>query len=106
MTSVFTKKLAIYVRYLVDGEASVAFLCNEQITDCTANGIEIALIHVLTQKGITDDTVSKLLGLGTDGASDMTGAKLKRRNPKLTQVHCVAHRLNLAASQAGKDINF
>ena len=27
------KKLAIYVRYLVDGEASVAFLCNEQITD-------------------------------------------------------------------------
>ena len=106
------KKLAIYVRYLVDGEASVAFLCNEQITDCTANGIETALIHVLTQKGITDDTVSKLLGLGTDGASVMTGrlnglgAKLKRRNPKLTQVHCVAHRLNLAASQAGKDINF
>ena len=106
------KKLAIYVRYLVDGEASVAFLCNKQITDCTANGIETALIHVLTQKGITDDTVSKLLGLGTDGASVMTGrlnglgAKLKRRNPKLTQVHCVAHRLNLAASQAGKDINF
>ena len=30
------KKLAIYVRYLVDGEASVAFLCNEQISDCTA----------------------------------------------------------------------
>ena len=48
----FHKKLAIYVRYLVDGEASVAFLCNKQITDCTANGIEAALIHVLTQKGI------------------------------------------------------
>ena len=67
------KKLAIYVRYLVDDEASVSFLCNEQITDCTANGIETALIHVLTQKGITDDTVSKLLGLGTHGASVMTG---------------------------------
>ena len=90
----------------------VAFLCNEQITDCTANGIETALIHVLTQKRITDDNVSKLLELGTEGASVMTGrlnglgAKLKQRNPKLTQVHCVAHRLNPAASQAGKDINF
>ena len=34
------------------------------------------------------------------------GAKLKRRNSEFVQVHCVAHYLNLAASQAGKAIEY
>ena len=106
------KKLAIYIRYLVNGEVFVAFVGNRQITDCTASGIETALIDFLVQKGIDDENCNKVYGLGTDGAAVMTGrlnglgAKLKRHNPKLTQVHCVAHRLNLAASQAGKDIDY
>ena len=53
-----------------------------------------------------------MFGLGTDSAAVMTGrlnglgAKVKRRNPELVQVHCVAHRLNLAASQAGKTMEY
>ena len=106
------KKLAIYIKYLTDGETSVSFIGNEKITDGTAGGIETAVINFLVRKGITDENVSKVLGLGTDGAAVMTGrlnglgARLKRKNNTLTQVHCVAHRLNLAASQAGRDNDY
>ncbi|KAG1653606.1 Transmembrane protein C17orf113 [Nymphon striatum] len=111
------KKLAIYIRYLnpTTGQVHVSFAGNEHITDCTALGIENALIEFLHRKGIlneNNDNISKCMGLGTDGASVMTGrlnglgARLKRRNPKLTQVHCAAHRLNLASSQAGKAIPY
>ena len=105
------KKLAIYLRYVVDGEAVVSFAGNEEIYDCTASGIEEALINFLITKGFSDKNVSQVFGLGTDGASVMTGhinglgAKLSK-NSMLTQVHCVAHRLNLAASQAGKNIDY
>lgn len=106
------KKLAIYVRYIQNGEAMVSFLGNEHITDCTAAGVETALIDFLIWKGICDENIHKVYGLGTDGDAVMTGrfnglgAKLKARNPNLVQVHCVAHRLNLAASQAGKEIDY
>ena len=41
----------------------------------------------------------KIMGLGTDGASVMTGTKegmtghMKRKNPMMINVHCIAHRL-------------
>ena len=50
----------------------------------------------------------RIIGLGSDGASVMLGKKtgvgvrLKVRSPHLTHVHCVAHRVNLAASGAAK----
>ena len=50
------------------------------------------------------DDESRIVGLGTDGAAVVTGrhnglgVKLKQLNNILIQVHCVAHRLNLAAS--------
>ena len=50
----------------------------------------------------------KIVGLGSDGASVMLGKKtgvgvrLKARSPHLTHVHCIAHRVNLAASGAAK----
>ena len=54
------------------------------------------------------DDYSRIVGLGTDGAAVMNGlgVKLKQLNNILIQVHCVAHRLNLAASQASKDIDY
>ena len=102
------KKLAIYIRFIENGKATVAFLGNRHITDCKASGIEEALVEFLVSKGICTENLEKVFGLGTDGAAVMTGrlnglgAKLKRRNAELVQVHCVAHRLNLAVSQAGK----
>ena len=74
----------------------------------TADGIETALVEYLECK---DLSLTRLIGPGTDRAKVMTdringvGARLKRRQPMLTSIHCVCHRLALAASQAGKDKN-
>ena len=57
------------------------------------------------------DTI-KLRGIGTDGASTMIGcrngvvARLKETAPSAIGVHCAAHRLNLASSQAGDAIPY
>jgi len=71
------------------------------------------LCEYLDSKGVIQDgDYSALMGLGTDGASVMVGchngvgAKLKEKNEKLVQVHCIAYRLNQAASQASKNINY
>ena len=52
------------------------------------------------------------MGFGSDGASVMTGrvsgvaARLSQSNPYLVAIHCVAHRLALACSQAGERIAY
>ena len=62
--------------------------------------------------GAKNNNYTPLMGLETDGAAVMVGCrnglgmKLKEKNKMLSQVHCVAHRLNLAASQASKDIHY
>ena len=107
------KKLVVYVRYIHNGEACTAYIGNKRVTDCTAQGLYTALCDFLESIGIIkDQNYSPLIGLGTDGAAVMVGCKnglgqkLKDKNKLLVQVHCVAHRLNLAASQAGKGIQY
>ena len=109
------KKLAIYARYVNSetGAVNTSFVGNKRITNCTASGIKDALCEFLEEKGLVQgDDYSRIVGLGTDGAAVMTGrhnglgVKLKQLNNILIQVHCVAHRLNLAASQASKDIDY
>ena len=107
------KKLVIYVRYIKDSKVRVAFPGNKHITNGTAEGIKTALCDFLVEKGIIENNnYGKLMGLGTDGAAVMTGCrngvgmKLKQLNDKMVQVHCVAHRLNLAASQASNEIKY
>ena len=54
----------------------------------------------------------RLRGIGTDGASTMVGcrngvvARLKRTVPTAVGVHCAAHRLNLASTQASKAVPY
>ena len=56
--------------------------------------------------------MTKLRGIGTDGASTMTGchngvvARLKAITPSAIGVHCAAHRVNLASTQAGDKIPY
>ena len=79
----------MYAKYIENGKAYTSFLGNEHITDSTVAGIETTLIDLLKKKGICDECVTKIIGLGTDGASVITGrlnglsAKLKRRYCKL-----------------------
>ena len=50
-----------------------------------------------------DISIAKVAGLGSDGASVMVGrhngigAKLKKQNPFMLSMHCVAHKLALAS---------
>ena len=56
--------------------------------------------------------MNKIRGIGTDGASTMMGCRngvvvqLKRITPSVIGVHCAAHRLNLASSQAGDSVPY
>ncbi|XP_077870232.1 zinc finger protein 862-like, partial [Saccoglossus kowalevskii] len=53
-----------------------------------------------------------MAALGSDGASVMVGrrtgvaTRLRERNPMLVNIHCVAHRLALAAAQAMNGIKY
>ena len=107
------KKLVIYCRYIKEGQVYTAYVGNKRVTDCTAEGLKVALCDFLQSSGIlTEDDYSSLMGLGTDGAAVMVGCrgglgvKLKEKNNMLIQVHCIAHRLNLAASQASSGIPY
>ncbi|XP_033096584.1 zinc finger protein 862-like [Anneissia japonica] len=56
--------------------------------------------------------IKKLRSAGTDGAAVMTGKRngfvrrLQDVNPTVTGIHCCAHRLALAAGQAGRQIPY
>ena len=58
-----------------------------------------------------DVELSRVIGLGSDGASVMMGSHggvgdlLKQANPFSIKVHCVAHRAALAALDAEKSVN-
>lgn len=77
------------------------------IENGTAVVLYDALLQVLEEYGIP---VTKVMGFGSDGASVMVGSqngvatRLSRNNGHAVAVHCICHRLNLAVSQVGKDI--
>ena len=103
-------EMVIYGRY-IDSSAIVktSFLKIVQLTNGTADTIEEALLGFLSDKSIP---LSRLVGFGSDGASVMTGCvsgvatRLKHKQPILTSIHCVAHRLALAAGQAGDKVPY
>ena len=103
-------EMVIYARYVTaTNNVKTAFMKIAEIFNGTADTIETALVEYLQSK---DLPLTKLIGLGTDGAKMMTGkingvgARLKRRQPMLRSIHCVCHRLALAAAQSGKDVSF
>ena len=105
-----TKQLVLYGRYVTEaGEPSSSFLKIVDLVDGTAERIEEAIRAYMTDKELA---FSKLMGFGSDGASVMTGrlsgvaTRLHRSNPYLVAIHCVAHRLALACSQAGEKVSY
>ena len=68
--------------------------------------------HILKYLDDIKHDMKKIRGIGTDGASTMLGcrngvvAQLKRIRPSAIGVHCAAHRLNLASSQAGDAVPY
>ena len=78
------------------------------IKDGTAKAMYQVFKQILADSGID---IKKVLGLGTDGASVMTGhlngitPLIHEDNPFCVCVHCVCQRLNLAVSQSCKEID-
>jgi hypothetical protein len=77
-----------------------------ELPDGKAVTIVNALLKFCRERKIPPE---KLVGFGSDGASVMTGKKggvhklLTAHFPFLFAIHCIAHRLNLAATGAAKD---
>ncbi|KAK5861548.1 hypothetical protein PBY51_022938 [Eleginops maclovinus] len=102
------KKLIVYLKLEMEGKVEMCFLGNYDVDCGTARCIYDRLVAVLQE---IDVELSRVIGLGSDGASVMmgrhggVGALLKQVNPFSIQVHCVAHRAALAALDAEKSVD-
>lgn len=105
-----TKRLTIYAQITNPKNMlpSTEFVTNVKITEGTGAAISGKIIQQLKSFEISNPR--NIMGLGSDGASAMTGINLgtagmmTRENPHLLSVHCVAHRLALVTSQAAEEI--
>ena len=104
------KEMVIYVRFInLDAQIQTAFLRIVELANGFAVTIEETLMTFLDKYSIP---LSHLVGFGSDGASVMIGkhsgvaARIKAKQPILTSIHCMAHRLALAAGQAGDKVKF
>ena len=78
------------------------------ISDCLLG--EAIADRIFKEMKLRGVDAAKIMGLGLDGASVMTGNAggvtgiMKRQNPHLVNIHCVAHRFALCTSQAATGI--
>nr|XP_006811414.1 PREDICTED: zinc finger protein 862-like [Saccoglossus kowalevskii] len=97
--------LIMYSKY-IDKHANIktSFLSIADIVNGKAETIEASTVAFCEGKSLTINP--NMAALGSDGASVMVGRKtgvatrLKERNSMLMNIHCVAHRLALAAAQS------
>ena len=91
------KKMVVYLRIISDTmKPETLYICNVQISNGTAETIMGEMQTVLNDQKIPPQNV---IGLGSDGAWVMTGAKngvtgrmTREMNPNIINVHCIAHR--------------
>ena len=99
----------MYAHLIVNGTCTkkTRFFADVKLTECDAAAIGECLADVAKDY---DLNFSNCFGFGSGGASVMTGcengvaALLKRKNPYLVSLHCAAHRLALASSQAADKV--
>ncbi|VDI68465.1 Hypothetical predicted protein, partial [Mytilus galloprovincialis] len=99
------KHLILYLSYLKAGELKISYTKLLNLSSGTAVSITAHIIAYLKSFGVD---LSKIFGMGSDGASVMIGKHggvsqlLKDTSPHLVEVHCVAHRLALACVEQKK----
>ncbi|XP_071138765.1 zinc finger protein 862-like isoform X2 [Mytilus edulis] len=104
------KQMTVMARYLThDYQVKTSFLTLVDLPDGKADTIVPAIKTLMTDRQLP---IQKMMGFGSDGASVMVGRKtgvatqLKSQNPEMVNVHCIAHRLALAAAQASDNIPY
>ena len=107
-----TKHMVVYAR-VVDQNFSPRTYFLRNVTVDSPKSDAATLFGLLTETLQQEDLdITKAHGFGSDGAAVMVGRKngvsalMKKANPHCVSVHCMAHRLNLATSQASKDLPF
>lgn len=103
--------LVVYIRLIssTDFKPVTHFLTNVHVLDGKAATITEAILKALRERKIP---ITKVTGFGSDGASAMSSdkegvaGKLKRVNPNIISVHCIAHKLQLCVSQAAEKVKF
>ena len=102
----------VYLRCCLQGEISTVFVDLIELSAQDSNTTVKAILHLLTFKcQLTDDFLRRnLVAFCSDGASVMTGKTngigtvLKQKYLQLILWHCLAHRLELAVSDATDDV--
>ena len=104
------KNLLLYVNIMTSaGDVDSYFANIAEMKQCDATALTEVIVEYLGEKQID---VSRVAGLGSDGASVMTGkhngvgAKLKKLNPFMLSMHCVAHKLALASENAASAVPY
>ncbi len=100
----------MYVRYISAGLPVVRYV---GLAELETPGILHGILSCLGKVGILKETLShRLVGFGADGASVMMGSQngvaalIKEIAPQVVELHCVAHRLELAILDAAKATPF
>ena len=92
---------------VADNKAQTFFLRMVDLINGKAETIENKLLEVIRD---CDIPISKVYGFGFDGASVMTGkrsgvaTRMKSCNREMISIHCGAHRVALASSQAADHV--
>ena len=100
------EELSICGRWLKNGKAVEHFLGITYAQKVNAKALTSYLLKFLNDRGIC---LSKLRGLGLDGASTMSGKKngvqvrMRCHSPSALFVHCCCHRLQLAEVHAANE---
>lgn len=103
------ENLIIYIKLLNNFNPETHLLGNVHIPNGQAATVTQIVKDIMASRHLDE---KKVVGFGSDGASVMTGknngmaARLKRVNPFLISIHCMAHKLALCTSQASTGIQF
>lgn len=110
--SSITEAEIVYIRYSKCGKINSHLVGVENVRKADAVSIKRAIEkQVVSNLGLEmEEFNKKLVGFGSDGANVMVGknngvaALLKREQPCLQSVHCMAHKLELAFKDALKNV--
>ncbi|XP_023930781.1 zinc finger protein 862-like [Lingula anatina] len=104
------EKEIVYVRIVKNGLPTFLYMKLVDVKSGKADGIVQAIDEAFADFDMDGaEWRAKMIGFGSDGASVMTGktngvaAILQRDVPWLVQIHCLAHRLELAIKDCLKD---
>ena len=108
--SSITEQEIVYVQFAIGGDLNTRFIACAAPGKANAVNIHNSVVTAVCEQADMTESVfySKVVGLGSDGASVMQGkrggviALLKEKQPAVVGVHCMAHRLELAFKTAVK----